>query len=453
MNYPLWSIPGLGGSWAVGLISVIHVFISHFAVGGGIFFALTEYLALKRSNSNDLALRHNSEMLYAYLRKHSKFFMMVTTVAGAVTGVGIWFSISLVSPDGTASLIQTYSLGWATEYLFFVAEIATVLVYFYTWDKVSKELHLALAQWYAVLSVFTLIIINGILSFMLTPGGWIESKAWYEGFFNPTYWPSLILRLLVMLAIAGMYSLITSARLKASESEDVANFRAYMLKYSSKWFIPVFLIGPIVGFWFFSQVPQAVITNIFTGIQSSGVGNFSILARAIYLSLILSGTVLVFALVGPYLNPRGFSFGSAVAFLVCGLGVTSMSEWSREMLRKPYVIYNYMYSNGIRKADLETINKDSFAAFSKWEDPDNIGVSMFRQQCMICHTTDGYRSMKKLLGERDLEGIKTFLLMMRETDPDKNSYLNIMPPLVGTDKEVEALAEYLVTLKPVKLGV
>lgn len=453
MNYPLWSIPGLGGSWAVGLISVIHVFISHFAVGGGIFFALTEYLALKRSESNDLTLRHNSEMLYAYLRKHSKFFMMVTTVAGAVTGVGIWFSISLVSPDGTASLIQIYSLGWATEYLFFVAEIATVLVYFYTWDKVSKELHLALAQWYAVLSVFTLIIINGILSFMLTPGGWIESKAWYEGFFNPTYWPSLILRLLVMLAIAGMYSLITSARLKASESEDVANFRAYMLKYSSKWFIPVFLIGPIVGFWFFSQVPQAVITNIFTGIQSSGVGNFSILARAIYLSLILSGTVLVFALVGPYLNPRGFSFGSAVAFLVCGLGVTSMSEWSREMLRKPYVIYNYMYSNGIRKVDLETINKDSFAAFSKWEDPDNIGISMFRQQCMICHTADGYRSMKKLLGERDLEGIKTFLLMMRETDPEKNSYLNIMPPLVGTDTEVEALADYLVTLKPVKLGV
>jgi cytochrome bd-type quinol oxidase subunit 1 len=453
MNYPLWSIPSLGGSWVVGLISIIHVFISHFAVGGGIFFAVTEYLALQRSDSNNLALRHNSEMLYTYLRKHSKFFMMVTTVAGSVTGVGIWFSISLVSPDGTASLIQIYSLGWATEYLFFVAEIATVLVYFYTWDKVSKELHLVLAQWYAVLSVFTLITINGILSFMLTPGGWIESKAWYEGFFNPTYWPSLILRLLVMLAIAGMYSLITSARLKASESEDIANFRAYMLKYSSKWFIPVFLIGPIVGFWFFSQVPQAVITNIFTGIQSSGVGNFSILARSIYLSLILSGTVLVFALVGPYLNPRSFSFASAIAFLVCGLGVTSVSEWSREMLRKPYVIYNYMYSNGIRKADLETINKDSFAAFSKWEDPDDIGTSMFRQQCMICHTTDGYRSMKKLLGERDLEGIKTFLLMMRETDPEKNSYLNIMPPLVGTDKEVEALADYLVTLKPVKLGV
>jgi len=41
--------------------------------------------------------------------------------------------------------------------------------------------------------------------------------------------------------------------------------------------------------------------------------------------------------------------------------------------------------------------------------------------------------------------------MMRETDPEKNSYLNIMPPLVGTDKEVETLAEYLVTLKPVKL--
>jgi len=449
MNYPIWSLPIIGGSWAVGLISIIHIFMSHFAVGGGIFFAVTEYLALKRINSSDSKLRRNAEMMYEYLKKHSKFFMMVTTVAGAVTGVAIWFTIALVSPDGTASLIQTYSLGWATEYLFFVAEIATVFVYFYTWDKISKEQHLALAKWYAFLSVMTLVIINGILSFMLTPAGWLKTSAWYEGFFNPTYWPSLLLRLLVMVAIAGMYALVTTARLDASESEEIADFRAYMLKYSSKWFIPVFFVGPLVGFWFFSQVPQVVMENIFTGIQSSGVGNFSILTRAIYLSLILSGTVLVFALVGPYLNPRGFSFASAIAFMVCGLAVTGMGEWSREMLRKPYVIYNYMYSNGLRKADIETINKEGFTAFSKWEDPENIGGSMFRQQCMICHTTDGYRSMKKLLGERDLEGIKSFLFMLRETDPEKNNYLNIMPPVAGTDEELNALAEYLYTLKPV----
>lgn len=450
MHYPVWSIPGIGGSWLVGLISVIHVFLSHFAVGGGIFFAITEWIAYKRGD----------DRIYQYLKKHSKFFLLATTVSGAVTGVGIWFSISLVSPDGTGTLIQNYTLGWATEYLFFLTEIATIFVYYYTWDKISKETHLTLARWYAVLSVFTLVIINGILSFMLTPGNWVESKLWYEGFFNPTYWPSLFLRIFVMLAIAGMYSLVTSARIKNKDYKELKvenpdpehknedDFRAYMLKYSSKWFFPVFVLGPIFGFWFFSQVPGNVLDNIFNGIQASGVGNFSILARAIYLSLILSGTILIFAYIGPYLNPRGFSFIAALAFMVCGLGVTAISEWSREMLRKPYVIYGYMYSNGIKVTDVDKINEEGFLAHSKWQAADNEspGEFIFKQQCMKCHTTNGYRSMTRLLGGRDKDAIKGFLTLMHETDIEKNSYLKIMPPFVGTNEEIDMLASYLSTL-------
>jgi cytochrome bd ubiquinol oxidase subunit I len=45
MNYPLWVVPYLGGTWMIGTISIIHVHISHFSVGGGIFLALAEELA------------------------------------------------------------------------------------------------------------------------------------------------------------------------------------------------------------------------------------------------------------------------------------------------------------------------------------------------------------------------------------------------------------------------
>ncbi len=154
--------------------------------------------------------------------------MILTSVSGAVTGVAIWWAIALVNPDGTAILIQNFTLAWALEYLFFAAELATVFVYYYSWDKVSKEMHLFLARLYCFLSIMTLVIINGILTFMLTPGEWLKTHYWFDGFLNPTYFPSLIMRLLIMFAIAGMYALVTSSRLK---DEDL---RVYMAKYCAK---------------------------------------------------------------------------------------------------------------------------------------------------------------------------------------------------------------------------
>ena len=226
MNYPVWIVPYLGGGWIIGIIAIIHVYLSHFAVGGGAFLAITEGLAYKRKD----------DRIYEYLKSHSRFFMILTSVSGAVTGVAIWWAIALVNPDGTAILIQNFTLAWALEYLFFAAELATVFVYYYSWDKVSKETHLFLARLYCFLSIMTLVIINGILTFMLTPGLWIKTHYWLDGFLNPTYFPSLIMRLLIMFAIAGMYAMVTSSRLK---DEDL---RTYMAKYCAKWLLPIFLL-------------------------------------------------------------------------------------------------------------------------------------------------------------------------------------------------------------------
>ncbi len=438
MNYPLWVVPTLGGTWVIGIISIIHVFISHFAVGGGIFLAVAENLAYKKQD----------DKMYDFLKRHSRFFVLLTTVAGAVTGVGIWFSISLVSPDGLASLIQSFTLAWAEEYLFFVAEIATAIAYYYTWDKISKKQHLLLANLYAIFSVFTLVIINGILTFMLTPNRWLVTHNWLDGVFNPTYWPSLAVRLLIMLAIAGMYALVTSSRIEETR------FRVFMVRYCAKWLLPVFFLGPLCTVWFLTQVPQSTLSTIFTGIQNSGVGNFSILARALYTSLVLSGTILLFAFFGPYLNPKGFTFRIALLFMLCGLAATGTTEWMREMLRKPYVIYGYMYSNGIHKDDIADLQNKGFLSKGVWAhaltegnvDDVRKGEMIFRYQCMACHTEKGYRSMRKLLGSRDEQGIANFLQILRETDKTKNNYANIMPPLAVTEPELKYLAKYLSTI-------
>lgn len=438
MNYPLWVVPYLGGPWMIGIIAIIHVFISHFAVGGGAFLALAEELAYKRQD----------DRIYDYLKDHSRFFVLITTVAGAVTGVGIWFVIALVSPDGIHSLIQSFTLAWAEEYLFFVAELATAFAYYYTWDKISRKDHLLLARFYMGFSIMTLVIINGILTFMLTPNKWLETHNWIDGVFNPTYWPSLFIRLLIMFAIAGMYALLTATRIAEPK------FRKSMVRYCATWLLPVFILGPVVTFWFLHQIPQAAVENIFTGIQTSGVGNFSILARALYLSLVLSGTIILFAFFGPYLNPKGFTFKIALLFMVCGLAATGTTEWMRELLRKPYIVYNYMYSNGIRKTDVKEITEAGFLNKGIWarnlanSAPDECakGEVVFRYQCMSCHTVKGYRSMKKLLGSRDEEALVNFLGMLREQDKEKNPYVGIMPPLAANDAEIKLLAKYLSTI-------
>ena len=40
MNYPVWELEGSG--LLIAIISIVHVFVSHFAVGGGLFLVLAE---------------------------------------------------------------------------------------------------------------------------------------------------------------------------------------------------------------------------------------------------------------------------------------------------------------------------------------------------------------------------------------------------------------------------
>jgi mono/diheme cytochrome c family protein len=73
------------------------------------------------------------------------------------------------------------------------------------------------------------------------------------------------------------------------------------------------------------------------------------------------------------------------------------------------------------------------------------GELMFRGQCIACHTTNGYRSMSKLLKGRDKASIRSIIDMLHEYKED-SPYRKFMPPLVGTKGEVDALISYLDSL-------
>lgn len=444
MNYPTWNVGGIGGPWVIGLISIFHVLIAWFAVGGGLYLPLAEAKAIKEGRTE----------WFTILKRHSKFFLVLTSVFGAVSGVAIWFAIGLVQPEGTSTLIHNFVFGWAMEWVLFVVELAAAAVYYYTWDRIPQKLHLKVGYLYAASSFGTLLIINGILSFMLTPGdAWLsvagtgkEATMFWNAFFNPNYFPSLIMRALACAALAGIWAMITASQVQEPELQRA---KAYMVKWSAKWLMPMFLLMPFILLWNMYTVPAENRTLIQLGITTIGSGQFTQITRIGLLTVMTSFTIAGVVYFFAYKYPREFNFGHAASVLFLAALATSSTEYAREAIRKPYVVVNHMYSNGLRKSEVEKFNRDGYLTSSMWlaknATPMETGKAMFTGQCLSCHTEKGYRSMKKMIGERDHKSIVGLLKILHENKAD-SPYRKYMPPLVGTEPERAALAEYLGTL-------
>ena len=446
MNYPFWNIPYLGSGWVIGIIAIFHVMISQFAVGGGLYLPMAERKALRMPEGpvRDAWLKQ--------LVSHSKFFLMITGIYGTISGVGIWFAIGLTQPEATSTLIHNFVFGWAIEWVFFLIELATAAVYYYTWDRIDPKLHLKVGWLYAGASAATLIIINGILTFMLTPGDtWLavagtgnEASKFWNAFFNPTYWPSLLLRVCVCASLAAVWALITSSRIDGDKDPLL---KTGLVRWSVKWLIPSFLATPFLLVWYLFMVPESQRALLTLGIDTINSGTFSTVTRVSLIIIITSALIVAVAYFLAYRNPAEFNLSHAMAVLLLAYIATGAGEYSREMLRKPYVIGRWMYSNGVRVPYVSRINTDGYLAHSGWvwngsTTSYSRGEAIFRGECGSCHTLDGYRPLRKLLDGRDSANIRNFIVMLHENKPD-SPYRRFMPPMVGTDKDIDDLTNYL----------
>lgn len=446
MNYPVWEVPYIGIPWVIGIMAIFHIMIAHFAVGGGIYLAVAERKALKENRRDWLPI----------IRHHSKFFLILTAVFGTVSGVGIWFSIGLVHPEATSSLIHNFVFGWAIEWVFFIIELTSAAVYYYTWDRIPDALHAKVGVIYAVSSVCTMVIINGILTFMLYPGqAWLsaagtgnESAYFWPAFFNPTYFPSLALRLLSALSLAGVWALVSYSKL---DDQTYGEAKVQLVRWSAKWLAPAFLLMPFAFLWYISLVPSENRHLLELGMTTIGSGAFTQVTRIGLISIITTATIAGVVYFFAYRYPKDFTFGHAACVLFLALAATGSTEFAREAIRKPFVIGHHMYSNGVRVSDVGKLDRDGYLTNSMWTSTDGTlamtkGRAMFRGQCMSCHTLDGYRSMRKFLADRDNSALGNMIKMLRDHKPD-SPYHNFMPPLVGTDAEVDALRAYLAEIR------
>jgi mono/diheme cytochrome c family protein len=437
MDYPIWDI-AIGGGMLMAIVAILHVIVSHFAIGGGLLIVVTETLAVRRGDSDMRELARRSSLM----------LILVSTVFGAISGVGIWVVAGLISPAAIASLIRTYVWGWAIEWVFFIVEIVAALVYYATWDKISKRVHVMVGWIYFIAAYLSLVIINGIVTFMLTPGKWLETGAFWDGFFNPTYWPSLVLRTGIAMLMATAFMVFPA--LRATHAA-----RAGIARYLGWWLVAGVFVSYAGYRWWEAALPGGV-RSLFLG----GSPALTALADTRQFLLWSLTAALVLGVVFLLALPRTAKALTAAVIMLASFGFFAGYERLREGTRKPFLIHDYMFSNGVRVAEIARLNDRRILSKAGWAGIEldgtraDMGRSVFRAQCAGCHTIDGYQGIRELLPD-DPDMTFGVLYMMFEQgeefaglEPGQTIVKSdltypFMPPFVGTEEEMTALAEYL----------
>jgi len=460
MDFPVFHLDGMGNRWLIALIAILHVLINHgLAVGMMPLVAAMEWYGEKKKDPrwDNLAF----QILFVCF--------LITTTVGALTGVGIWLSVSLVNPYSIGSLIRVFFWAWFTEWLVFITEVCLILAYTLTWKKWSerggiwKKRHIRLGFALAFFSWVTMAIIVAILGFMMDPGNWLTDHSFWTGVLNPLYLPQLAFRTPLAAAMAGIIAMFLILFFTAKRDA----FRNAALRAVGAWTLAFAPFVVVAGWWYYTSVPAAMQGNLGVALATMEFEDWQ--TKFLQIALFTAVTILVvvqFAISRPHLLPKAALLVPFVAIL----WMTGHFERVREFIRKPYVIGQYMYANGLRVDDYALLQRDGILKYATYSNPltgaekvglpENLteaqrsnllhriqkGKDVFMDTCSRCHTGQGVNSisgiLQKMFGDQEWSTDLTAgtFEFMHYTRP-------FMPPFPGTKDELVLLGEYLAQLQ------
>ena len=438
--YPFWEVPFFTSGLVIALIATFHILPCHLATGA---FWFTVYVERK-------AYKQNRPELLEFVKKYSLLILIFCFVIGSLSGVGIWYAATVASPRGISGLIHNYVWGWATEWVFFVIEIASIYVYYYTLGKIDQKSHLMMGWLYAWAAWISMIIITGILAFMLSSGKWVETGGFFDGFFNETYWPQLFTRTAFMFCIAGVYAAIVASTLQNPQ------VRRELIRSAGIWGVAGMVAGVVFAAWYLHKLPVHA-KELWLDETLPYLGHL------IKISAFSYGVVLLWFVVCCLMWPRMVGrLSGIIVLLVLFIGIGA-GEGFREGIRRPYIIDQYLYGNQIVardipakhiKAEVPVFNEQGFLKHlffrpdkidpSNWRDLMSAGNLIVHHQCGNCHALDRFgkiRPLPDLLANfspespEDIEGLLESL----------GDY-PFMPPFAGNDLDKKAASEYLFSI-------
>jgi len=446
MDFPIFHLDWMGNRMLIALIAIVHVMINHaFAVGFIPVVTLLEYLGYRKQKNNPIEARKWDRLAY----KLMFIAFVVTTGAGALTGVGIWFSTSLVNPDAVGSLIRIFYGAWFSEWIIFALEVVFVMIYFLRWktsdgSPAAKRKHIQFGVFLSIFSWLTMAIIVAILGFMMDPGKWGEFRTFFSGFANPLYIPQLYFRTPLAMMLGGASALFAALFILKKDN----TIRNEAVSHLSLWVLiwaPVCAVGALL---YRTVIPEAMIKNLPTAVATMTYSRW-------YESLlwIILGAVMLSILTAlwGFLKPRRLPRFALVLPLLALFVFLGSFERIREFVRKPYIIGQYMYANGLRVEDYPgykekgILHRAQYVSTSQVTESNKIeaGKNVFLLACSRCHTVGGINSVVDKFKKRfagaplQVDAIKNYI-------PKMNQVWYYMPPFPGNEAELDALTAFII---------
>ncbi|AYQ33161.1 cytochrome c [Runella sp. SP2] len=450
MDFPIFHLDFIGNRALIAIIAVLHAVINHaLAVGLMPVVTMLEIKGFRLLKINPELAEKWDSLAYRILF----FAFLITTTIGAMTGVGIWFSASLVNPASIASLIRVFFGAWFVEWLVFVTEVVLILLYFLTWKKLKANLlqkfkHVKYGLFLSFFSWITMAIIVSILSFMMDTGNWNNDRTFLYGFLNPVYLPQLFFRTPLAMTMGGMIAMFLTLIYTRKDLE----FRKIALRSISKW---VLIWGPLAAagaMLYYYMIPKSLVGNLPVAMGTLEFQNWY--SQIVIIVIVAIGLVIGMAN-WSYFRPQTAPAWLAGVSILLIVGLMGHFERLREFIRKPYVIGEYMYSNGLRVEDYPLLQRDgvlkhaNFVANKEVTDANMLeaGRDVFILTCSRCHTTNG--AVNPITGKfTDMFGTKPWeTAQLKGYIKNMHSARYFMPPFPGNDRELDALCAYIKELQ------
>ncbi len=417
-HYPVNTFGPLMKGLVIGGVGILHVFLAQFAIGGGALL----YLFERRAQRGDADAR-------TFVDGYFKVLVLVSFVLGALTGVAMWFTTIQVGARTIGLMVDEFHWLWATEWAWFSVEIVAGYAFYRFGPRLDDRARRRLLALYAFAAWMSLFWINGILSWQLTPGRWLAGAGMWAGFFNPSFWPSLVFRTAVAATLAGLAACIVINTMDLPRERKAA-----LLARAAKFAVP--MVGmPVIAVWFFAVIPADSRAWLMGG--SMPMLMFVGVAAG---SSVLLGAYVVVALVLKRLYING---ATATLLMALAFGATAAGEFVREGARKPYTVRGVLYSTSIAKSEVAELRRTGVTADDPYplrdaaRYPDATlahGARVFRALCDACHTMSGANALLHLTTTWTDDQLRLNVAKLQRTK-------GFMPPFAGNADDVESLVQ------------
>ncbi len=418
--YPVNEFGPLMKGLVIGGVGILHVFLAQFAIGGGMLLFGFE----RRAQKGDAAAR-------AFVDGYFRILVLVSFVIGALTGVAMWFTTIQVGARTIGLMVDEFHWLWATEWVWFSIEVTAGYAFYRFGSRLDDRARIRLLGLYAFAAWMSLFWINGILSWQLTPGGWLDGKGMWAGFFNPTFWPSLLFRTAVASTLASLAACVVINTMNLEREAKLE-----LIRRAAKFAAPIALM-PLLALWFIAKIPDdsrawllggSLPMTMFVGVAAGASA--------------LIGAYVIIAILFKRLT---VNIATATLLLMLAFGATAAGEFVREGARKPFTVRGVLYSTSLTPDDVARLRvegavaKDPFPLRdeTRYPNPQLVrGAKVHRALCDACHTLHGSNALVELTRTWADDQLRLNIAKLQRTK-------GFMPPFAGNAEDVEALVQLL----------